>query len=93
MIILSNITRTHKIKIIYASLLAVSMIASLAALDNMMVQATSEKDNNSGQQVDKQGQWVSQGAQCVSGEDVLFSCNNIGIQSQEQHGHLAAGQR
>ena len=36
--------------------------------------------------------WVSQGVQCVSGEAVLFSCNNVGIQSQEQHGHLAAGQ-
>ena len=24
---------------------------------------------------------------------VLFSCNNVGIQSQDQHGHLAAGQQ
>ena len=35
----------------------------------------------------------SQGAQCVSGEAVLFSCNNVGIQSQDQHSHLAAGQQ
>jgi len=35
----------------------------------------------------------SQGAQCVSGEDVRFACNNVGIQSQEQRGHLAAGQQ
>ena len=92
MIILSNITRTHKIRIIYASLLAVSMLASLATFDSMLVRATSEKNDNTAQQVDKQGQWVSQGAQCVSGEAVLFVCNNVGIQSQEQRGHLAAGQ-
>ena len=65
------------------------MIASLATFDYLMVQATSEKNNNAGQQVDKQGQWVSQGAQCVSGEAVLFACNNVGIQSQEQQGNLA----
>ena len=93
MIILSNITRTHKIRIIYASLLAVSMLASIATFDSMLVRATSEKNDNTAQQVDKQGQWVSQGAQCVSGEAVLFACNNVGIQSQEQRGHLSAGQQ
>jgi len=93
MIILSNITRTHNIRIIYASLLAVSMLASIATFDSMLVRATSEKNDNTAQQVDKQGQWVSQGAQCVSGEDVLFACNNVGIQSQEQRGHLSAGQQ
>ncbi len=93
MIILSNITRIHKIRIIFATLLGVSMIASLATFDYMMVQASSGKNDNAGQQVDKQGQWVSQGAQCVSGEDVRFACNNVGIQSQEQRGHLAAGQQ
>jgi hypothetical protein len=69
------------------------MIASLATFDNMMVRATTEKNDNTGQQVDKQGQWVSQGAQCVSGEDVLFACNNVGIRSQEQKGNLAAAQQ
>jgi hypothetical protein len=93
MIILSNITRIHKIRIVYATLLAVSMINALATFDHNMVQATSEKNDNAGQQIDKQGQWVSQGAQCVSGEAVLFSCNNVGIESQEQHGYLAAGQQ
>ena len=93
MIILSNITRIRKKRIIYASLLAVSMIVSLATFDSILVLATSEKRDNTGQQVDKQGQWVSQGAQCISGEDVLFACNNVGIQSQEQRGHLAAGQQ
>ena len=93
MIILSNITRIHKIRIIFSTLLAVSMIASLATFDYLMVQAASEKNENAGQQVDKQGQWVSQGAQCVSGEDVQFACNNVGIQSQEQRGNLAAGQQ
>jgi len=68
------------------------MIASLATFDHMIVQAASEK-NDAGQQVDKQGQWVSQGAQCVSGEDALFACTNVGIQSQEQRGNLAAGQQ
>ena len=69
------------------------MIASLATFDYMMVQAANEKNENAGQQVDKQGQWVSQGAQCVSGEDVQFACNNVGIQSQEQRGNLAAAQQ
>jgi hypothetical protein len=31
------------------------MIASLATFDNMMVRATTEKNDNTGQQVDKQG--------------------------------------
>ena len=93
MIILSNITRIYKIRIIFTTILAVSMIASLATFDHMIVQATTEKNDNAGQQVDKQGQWVSQGAQCVSGEDVLFACNNVGIQSQEQQGNLAAAQQ
>ena len=93
MIILSNITRIHKKRIVFATLLAVSMITALATFDHKMVQATSEKNENAGQQVDKQGQWVSQGAQCVSGEYVRFACNNVGIQSQEQRGHLAAGQK
>jgi hypothetical protein len=93
MIILRNITRIYKIRIIFATLLTVSMIASLATFDYMMVQASGGKNGNAGQQVDKQGQWVSQGAQCVSGEDVRFACNNVGIQSQEQRGHLAAGQQ
>jgi hypothetical protein len=93
MIILNNITRICKNRIIFSTILAVSMIASLATFDNMMVRATTEKNDNTGQQVDKQGQWVSQGAQCVSGEDVLFACNNVGIQSQEQKGNLAAAQQ
>ena len=93
MIILSNITRIHKKRIVFAALLAVSLITALATFDHNMVQATSEKNDNEGQQIDKQAQWVSQGAQCVSGEAVLFSCNNVGVQSQEQHGHLAAGQQ
>ena len=63
MIILSNITRRHKIRIVFATLLAVSMITALATYDHNMVQATSEKNDNAGQQIDKQGQWVSQGAQ------------------------------
>ena len=93
MIILSNITRIYKKRIVFATLLAVSMITAFVTFDHNMVQATSEKNENAGQQVDKQGQWVSQGAQCVSGEDVQFACNNVGIQSQEQRGHLAAGQQ
>ncbi|MDN5846340.1 MAG: hypothetical protein L0H53_08720 [Candidatus Nitrosocosmicus sp.] len=58
-----------------------------------MVLATSEKNDDTGPQVDKQGQWVSQGAQCVSGEAVLFARNIVGIQSQEQRGNLAAAQK
>lgn len=93
MIILSNITRIYKKRIFYLVILAVSMIASFVTFNFVTVQATSDKNENEGQQVDKQGQWVSQGAQCVSGEAVIFSCNNIGTQSQEQHGHLASGQQ
>jgi hypothetical protein len=45
-----------------------------------------------GNKLISKGQWVSQGAQCVSGEAVLFAYNHVGIQSQEQQGNLAAGQ-
>jgi len=52
---LNNITRIHKIRIVFATLLAVSMITALAKFDHNMVQATSEKNDNAGQQVDKHG--------------------------------------
>ena len=92
MIILSNITRIYNIRIIFTTILVVSMIVSLATSDYKTSLATGEKNGNAGQQIDKQGQWVSQGAQCVSGEAVLFACNNVAVQSQEQRGNLAAAQ-
>jgi hypothetical protein len=93
MIVLSNITRIYKIRIIFATLFAFSMIVSLATLDYKMVLATREKNDTTGQQVDKQSQWVSQGAQCVSSVDVLFVYNNIGIQSQEQRCNFSPAQQ
>lgn len=54
----------------------------------------SKKGNgNSAQQAIEQAQLSSQNSQCVSGDDTLFSCNNIALQFQNNDGNLALGQQ
>jgi hypothetical protein len=55
-----------------------------------MVFATG-KHNDAEQEIE-QDQDSEQNAQCVSGEFTIASCNNVGIQLQEQLGDIALGQ-
>ena len=51
-----------------------------------------EKHNDAEQGIEQE-QDNEQNAQCVSGEITFASCNNVGIQLQEQLGDLALGQQ
>lgn len=56
------------------------------------VMAKKHKGNDSDQDIG-QGQSSKQNAQCVSGEDVFASCNNLSAQDQDNDGNNAAGQQ
>ena len=91
MIIMSNITKTHKIGI-FAMFIAAALIGSVVTFgDNNMAFATG-KHNDAEQEIE-QGQANEQNAQCVSAEITFASCNNVGVQLQEQLGNLALGQQ
>jgi hypothetical protein len=58
------------------------------------VMATDKKNKgNDGDQDTDQGQSSRQNAQCVSGEDVVASCNQLSVQDQDNEGNNAAGQQ
>jgi hypothetical protein len=89
---MSNIIKNYKTDI-FAIFVATGLVASVATFDDNMAFADKKKYGNEGQQIDEQGQYVSQGAQCVSGEAIIFACNNLGIQLQNNEGNNALGQR
>ena len=71
---------------------AAALIGSVVALGDNMAFAT--KSHNDAEQEIEQGQASEQNAQCVSGEITFASCNNVGIQLQEQLGEgLALAQQ
>ena len=89
---MSNITNTHKVGI-FAIFVAAVLAASVSIFSDNMAFADKKKSSNEGQQIDEQGQYVSQGAQCVSGEAIIFACNNLGVQLQNNEGNNALGQQ
>jgi hypothetical protein len=89
MIIMSNITKNYKVGI-FTMFIAAALIGSVVAFGDNMAYAT--KKHNDAEQEIEQDQESQQNAQCVSGEFTLASCNNVGIQLQEQLGDLALGQ-
>jgi hypothetical protein len=91
MIIMSNVTKNHKMGIV-AIFVAAALVGSVIAFGNDNMAFATKKHNDSEQEIE-QGQANEQNAQCVSGEFTLASCNNVGIQLQEQLGNLALGQR
>jgi succinate dehydrogenase/fumarate reductase-like Fe-S protein len=62
------------------------------AVNDVMAKDKKNKGNDSDQDID-QGQSSRQNAQCVSGEDVIASCNNLSVQDQDNDGNNAAGQQ
>jgi hypothetical protein len=91
MIIMSNITKTSKIGIFAIMFIAAALIGSVVTFGDNMAFATGK--HNEAEQGIEQEQDSEQNAQCVSGEITFASCNNIGIQLQEQLGDLALGQQ
>ena len=91
MIVMSNITKTSKIGIFAIMFVAAALVGSLVAFGDNMAFATGK--HNEAEQGIEQGQASEQNAQCVSGEITFASCNNVGIQLQEQLGDMALGQQ
>ncbi|WP_458744115.1 hypothetical protein [Candidatus Nitrosocosmicus sp. T] len=88
---MSNITKTSKIGIFAIMFIAAALIGSVVTFGDNMAFATGK--HNEAEQGIEQEQDSEQNAQCVSGEITFASCNNIGIQLQEQLGDLALGQQ
>jgi hypothetical protein len=61
-------------------------------VNDVMAKDKKNKGNDADQDID-QGQSSRQNAQCVSGEDVIASCNNLSVQDQDNDGNNAAGQQ
>jgi len=70
--------------------IAAALIGSVVTFGNNMAFATG-KHNDAEQEIE-QDQDSEQNAQCVSGEITFASCNNVGIQLQEQLGDMGLGQ-
>ena len=62
------------------------------AVNDVMATDKKNKGNDADQDID-QGQSSRQDAQCVSGEDVVASCNQVSVQDQDNEGNNAAGQQ
>ena len=62
------------------------------AVNDVIAKDKKNKGNDSDQDID-QGQESKQNAQCVSGEDVAASCNQLSVQDQDNDGKNAAGQQ
>jgi hypothetical protein len=88
---MSNITKNHKIGIFAMMFIAAALIGSVVTFGDNMAFATGK--HNEAEQGIEQEQDSEQNAQCVSGEITFASCNNVGIQLQEQLGDLALGQQ
>ncbi|ALI34307.1 hypothetical protein NMY3_00093 [Candidatus Nitrosocosmicus oleophilus] len=88
---MSNITKTSKIGIFAVMFIAADLIGSVLTIGDNIAFAT--KKHNDAEQEIEQDQDSEQNAQCVSGEITFASCNNVGIQLQEQLGDLALGQQ
>jgi hypothetical protein len=88
---MTSITKTRKIGIFAMMFIAAALIGSVVTFGDNMAYAT--KKHNEAEQDIEQGQANEQNAQCVSAEITFASCNNVGIQLQEQLGNLALGQQ
>jgi succinate dehydrogenase/fumarate reductase-like Fe-S protein len=74
---------------------AVAMVTGPLALnmgDNTAFAKSNHKDNDADQSTE-QGQYSDQNSQCVSGESIVLSCNNLSLKEQANDGHHASGQQ
>ena len=92
MIIMSNITKTHKVGL-FAMFIAAALIGSVVAFGDNYAYAGGKKKSNDSEQEIEQGQENEQNAQCVSGDFTALGCNNVGSMFQFQDGNIAAAQQ
>jgi hypothetical protein len=74
---------------------AVAMVTGPLALnmgDNTAFAKSNHKDNDADQSTE-QGQYSDQNSQCVSGESIVLSCNNLSLKEQANDGNSASGQQ
>jgi hypothetical protein len=77
------------------ALFAVTMVTGPLALsmgDNSAFAKSNHKDNEADQSTG-QGQNSRQNTQCVSGESIVLSCNNLSAKAMANEGNSAAGQQ
>ena len=86
-----NITKTSNFGIFVMIFVAAALSGSVVTFGDNMAFGTG-KSNDAEQEIEQE-QESEQNAQCVSGEITFASCNNVGIQLQEQLGKLALGQQ
>ena len=89
------ITLNNKKPLILAVVAVVAFAMFLSptlAVSDVMAKENKKKGNDSDQDIE-QGQSSRQNAQCVSGEDVVASCNQLSLQDQDNEGNNAAGQQ
>ena len=86
-----NNKKPHILAVVAVVTFALFLSPTLAVND-VMAKDKKNKGNDSDQDID-QDQSSRQNAQCVSGEDVIASCNNLSVQDQDNDGNNAAGQQ
>lgn len=89
------ITLNNKKPLILAVVAVVAFAMFLSptlAVSDVMAKEKKNKGNDSDQDIE-QGQSSRQNAQCVSGDDVVASCNQLSLQDQDNEGDNAAGQQ
>ena len=77
------------------ALFALTMVTGPLALnmgDNIAFAKSNHKDNDADQSTE-QGQYSDQNSQCVSGESIVLSCNNLAYKEQANEGNSASGQQ
>ncbi|VFJ14673.1 hypothetical protein [Candidatus Nitrosocosmicus franklandus] len=90
MITLNN--RKPLILAVVAVVAFVMLLSPTLAVSDVLAKEKKKKGNDSDQEIE-QGQSSRQNAQCVSGEDVVLSCNQLSLQDQDDEGNNAAGQQ
>ena len=79
-----NNKKPHILAVVAVVTFALFLSPTLAVND-VMAEDKKNKGNDSDQDIN-QGQSSRQNAQCVSGEDVVASCNNLSVQDQDNEG-------
>ena len=92
MIKMSNRTKTTKIGVFAMMFIAAALLGSVVAYSEGNMAFATGKHNDAEQEIE-QDQDNEQNSQCVSGEIIFASCNNIGFMFQNNKGNMALGQQ
>jgi len=90
---MSNITKNYKVGL-FAMFIAAALIGSVVSFgDNMAYAGGKHQKSNDAEQEIEQDEDNEQNTQCVSGEFILASCNNVGFLFQNNEGNIAGAQQ